>query len=165
MDQQHLKQVQAAGWQIEAVQPDHVIARCPSVGCALRAKLALGGPVPAVDPARARSRVEARIQSYDDLRQQLRERREALLLSIREIEEIAGLTVDHLAKLEHDGRTRLPDIQTIMDWCGAVGYEIVLRPVPMTALALRTICDTRDRVDARAKRMSIEARRRATKAS
>mgnify|MGYP001360504445 CR=1 FL=1 len=57
------------------------------------------------------------------------------------------------------------NVQTLLDWAGALGFELVLRPVPMTALALRTIVETRDKTAARSKRMTLENRRRGERAS
>ena len=86
-------------------------------------------------------------------------------MTIRELEEVAGLEPDLLAKVERDGTKKIPNVQTLLDWAGALGFELVLRPVPMTALALRTIVETRDKTAARSKRMTLENRRRGERAS
>lgn len=165
MDTKFVKDVQAAGWSIEAVTKDTVIAKCPSAGCNLYAELKQGGVVPAVDPGARRDPIDQQVATYDTIRKMLRQRRESLLLTIRELEEVAGLEPDLLAKVERDGTKKIPNVQTMLDWAGALGFELVLRPVPMTALALRTIVETRDKTAARSKRMTLENRRRGERAS
>lgn len=160
MDPKFIKSVQASGWHIEAVTDNSVIAKCPSVGCNLRAELKLGGYVPDVDPNQNRDLIDRKVETYDDIRVLLRERRENLLLSIREVEEIAGLETDHLAKIERNDHNKIPNVQTLLEWSESLGFEIVLRPRPMTSYALRTICDTRDRAASRSKRMKLENTRR-----
>lgn len=165
MDTKFLKAVQEKGWHIEAATEESVIAKCPSAGCNLRAELRFGGHVPDVDPGCKRNLLDQEVTTYDDLRTMLRSRRDNLRLSIREVEEIAGMPTDHLAKIEHDGMKRLPNFQFVMEWAAALGFEVVLRPIPMTSYAIRTICDTRDKVASRTKRLTIEQRRRGGKTS
>lgn len=164
MDTKFVKDVQMAGWSIQAVSDDAVIAKCPSAGCNLHAQLKLGAAIPAVDPGCRRDPIDAKVGTYDDIRLALRKRRENLLLTIRELEEVAGLEPDLLAKVERDGTKKIPNVQTLLDWAGALGFEIVLRPAPMTPLALRTIVETRDKSAARTKRMTLENRRRGERA-
>ena len=164
MDTKFVKDVQAAGWSIEAVTTDSVIAKCPSAGCNLYAELNQGGVVPTVDPGARRDPIDCQVATYDTIRKMLRHRRESLLLTIRELEEVAGLEPDLLAKVERDGTKKIPNVQTLLDWVGALGFELVLRAVPMTALALRTIVETRDKTAARSKRMTLENRRRGERA-
>ncbi len=163
MDTKFVKDVQAAGWSIQAVTPDSVIAKCPSAGCNLIAEMRLGGFIPSVDPGYRRDPFDRQVATYDEIRKLLRGKRESLLLTIRETEEVAGLEPDLLAKVERDGTKKIPNVQTLMDWAGALGFELVLRPVPMTAYALRTIVETRDKTAARIKRMTLENRRRGQK--
>lgn len=165
MDAKFLKDVQAKGWAVQAVTGDAVIAKCPSAGCLLHAKLEPGSPVPVVDPGCRRDPIDRQVSTYDEIREMLRERRETLLLTIREVEEIAGLEPDLLAKVERDGTKKIPNVQTLLDWSGSLGFEIVMRPIPLTAYAVRTIIETRDKTAARTKRMSLENRRRGLKAS
>ncbi|MDF3426580.1 helix-turn-helix transcriptional regulator [Sulfitobacter sp. KE29] len=164
MDTKFVKDVQMAGWSIQAVSEDAVIGKCPSAGCNLHAQLQPGAAIPAVDPGCRRNPIDAKIKTYDDIRRAFRKRRENLLLTIRELEEVAGLEPDLLAKVERDGTKKIPNVQTLLDWAGALGFELALRPVPMTPLALRTIVETRDKSAARTKRMTLENRRRGKKA-
>jgi transcriptional regulator with XRE-family HTH domain len=163
MDAKFVKDVQAKGWSVQAVSQDSVVAKCPSAGCNLFAELKYGGHVPAVDPGCRRDPLDVQVATYDDIRRQLRNAREGLLLTIREVEEISGIASDHLAKVEKDQNPRMPPAQMLFDWAGALGYEVVLRPIPLPALAIRTIMDTRDKTAARTKRMTLESRRRAGK--
>jgi len=163
MDAKFVKEVQAKGWSVQAVSSEAVVAKCPSAGCNLFAELKYGGHIPAVDPGCRRDPIDIQVASYDDIRRQLRAARESLLLSIREVEEISGIASDHLAKVEKDKNPRMPPAQMLFDWAGALGFEIVLRPIPLPALAIRTIMDTRDRTAARTKRNTMESRRRAGK--
>lgn len=164
MDTKFVKDVQAAGWSIQAVSDDAVIAKCPSAGCNLHAQLKQCAAIPAVDPGRRRDPIDAKVETYDDIRRALRKKREGLLLTIRELEEVAGLEPDLLAKVERDGTKKIPNVQTLLDWAGALGFELVLRPVPLTPLTLRTIVETRDKSAARTKRMTLENRRRGERA-
>lgn len=165
MKPEFLRKVQQAGWHIEKVTEDAVQAKCPSAGCALRAMLAEGGFVPDCDPARSRDLVDRKVETYDDIRLMLRERRESLGLSIREVEEIGGMATDHLAKAEKDDPVKIPNANLLIEWAQSLGFELVLRPTDMTPYAIRTICDTRGVQERRSRRFDIEARRRGKVAS
>ena len=160
MDQKFLKAVENAGWSIESVDADSVVGKCPSVGCQLRAKLAHDKPVPRVDPSCRRNVLDRKIESYDDVRELLRARREGLGLTIREVEEIAGAAVDHLAKAEKDDPSKLPNVQLLVEWLQALGLELVVRPGELPAYTRRVIVETRDKLDARRRRFRLEAQRR-----
>lgn len=164
MDPKFVKKVQTAGWHITSVTEDAVVGSCPSVGCGLKAKLEPGGIVPDVDPGCRRNRLDEPVEDYDDIRRALRGRREDLGLTIREVEEIGGISVDFLAKFEKDDPSKTPNAQTLIEWAQALGYEIVLRPGQLTPYAVRTLCDTRDKYEARTRRFSIESRRRGQRA-
>lgn len=134
----------------------------------MRARLKLNGPIPAVDPKGRRPAGDIPVATYDEIRRTLRSTREGLGLTIREVEEIAGAATDHFAKVEKDtpttdssGRDRSPNVHLLIEWCQALGFELVLRPVPMSPLALRVVCDTRRKLEARNKRFALEAERRA----
>lgn len=88
-----------------------------------------GGFVPAIDPGCRRDPMDVQVATYDDIRRQLRTARESLLLTIREVEDIAGLEPDPLAKVERDGTKKIPNVQTLSDWAGSLGFEIVQRPI------------------------------------
>lgn len=165
MDIKFVKQVQASGWSIQSVTPDSVVAKCPSAGCNLYAELKQGAVIPVVDPGCRRDPIDVQMPTYDALRKMLRTHRESLLLTIREVEEVAGLEPDLLAKVERDGTKKIPNVQTMLDWAGALGFELVLRPIPLTPYAMRTIVETRDKTAARTKRMTLENRRRGQKIS
>ena len=160
VDPSFLKDVQRSGWHIEKVEPDHVIGKCPSHGCALRAKLAQGAKVPAVDPSQDRDKLDEPIESFDQLRRIMRARREGLGLTMHEVEELAGMSVDFVAKFEKDNPSKLPNMQTTLEWIQSLGYEVVIRKATMPPLTLRTICDTRDKLASRQKRFAMDERRR-----
>jgi transcriptional regulator with XRE-family HTH domain len=164
MDPKFLKECEDAGWHLEFVGDDFVVGKCPSVGCGLRAKLDQDRAVPCADPGRRRDVLDLKVGSYDEARTVLRERRETLGLTISEVEELAGATVDHLAKAEKDGPSKVPNAQLLLEWAQALGYEVVLRPTELPALTRRVICDTRDRLEARRKRFRLEGRRRSKRA-
>lgn len=161
MDLKSLKKVQDAGFIIESVTPTHVIGRFPSGDCSLLVKFAKGDHVP--DVRRENDAIRHVIKEEDDFRLLLRERREKLGLTIREVEEISGMPIDFLAKIEKDRqneKARVPSFATRLIWAEALGYNVYLGPTDLTRLALRTICDTRDKVSSRRRRSQVEARRR-----
>jgi len=152
-----LKKAQRAGWIIEGADDDGMLCRCPSAGCGLRVKIKYGGPIQSCDPGLNRDPRAVPIGSYDDVRRLLRERREDLLLTIPEVEEIAGVTKDHFAKAEKENPTRTPGVDIIAEWAAALGYEIVMRPAQLSPLSLRLIDETRRY---RPRRLQERARRR-----
>lgn len=164
MEPKFVREVQKAGWHVESVNLDDVVARCPSVGCGLRAKLSQSAKIPEVDPGCRRSVIDLPVHDFEDIRKALRTRREELALTIREVEEIGGIAVDYLAKFEKDDPSKYPNAMLLIEWAQTLGYELVLRPAEMTPYAIRTICDTRGKVASRQKRFSVEERRRGEKA-
>lgn len=152
-----LKRAQRAGWMIEGVTDDGILCRCPSAGCGLRVKMKFGGPIQHCDPGLYRDPRSIPIGSYEDLRCVLRDRREDLLLTIMEVEDIAGLTHGHLLKAEKENPTRTPGLDIISEWAAALGYEIVLRPTNLPQLSLRIISEIRQN---RGRRLQARARRR-----
>lgn len=161
MKPEFLKEVQRQGWAIEQVKEDRIIAKCPAAGCAVRATLKLDRTVPAVDPTTDRDRRDVVIDSFDALREVLRERRNDLALNIRETEEITGMAVDHLAKIEKPEPSRLPNFQIMLELAQALGYEMVLRPAPLPPFSVRVISDTRSKFETRQRRLTrTESRRR-----
>lgn len=137
-----LLKIQRAGWIIESVDDYGTFCRCPSFGCNVRVKIKHGANVRACDPGLNRNPWDVPIGSYEDLRKFLRERREELLLTIPEVEDIAGLTADHLKKAEKDNPSRLPELGTIVLWAQSLGYEVVLRPTQLSKMGLRLIDET-----------------------
>jgi transcriptional regulator with XRE-family HTH domain len=160
MDTKFLREVQKAGWFIEKVTKSFVVGKCPAQGCHMRAKLNCTADVPLVDPAGRRSAKDITLTGYDPARRVLRSRREKLGLSIREVEEISGIVDDHLAKMEKDAYTKVPNAQTFIEWAQSLGFEVVLRPIGLPLLSLRTITDTRDKLESRQARFKVEAERR-----
>ena len=161
IDQKFLRDVQAAGWQIRAVDQDKVVAGCPRSGCTLNVNLRNGVKIPETcheGPDLA----EVRVRTYDDARLFLRDRRETLCLTISEIEEVAGCAVDHLAKAEKDNPSKFPNAQLLIEWAAALGYDLVLRPSTLPGMALRYISDTRPEVGARTRRRAHHDARRAS---
>lgn len=150
MDQKFLRDVQAAGWQIQEVQTDAAIAACPRPGCTLQVALRFGSKIPAACDATS-GLPEIVVRTFEDFRVPVRERRERLGLTIRELEEVAGTATDHLAKAEKDNPARVPNIQLVLEWAASIGYEVILRPAPMPAMALRYLADSRGQLAARKK--------------
>jgi len=160
MDPEFLKKVQRAGWAIERVTQDGAIAKCRADGCGMKALLSATARVPKVDPTDHKNRFDRPLASYDELRRLLRDRREDLGLTIREVEEVSGATTDHIAKSEKEDPARKPNFDLVLEWATTLGFEIILRPAHMPAYSLRTIADTRDKVESRKRRFSNEAKRR-----
>ena len=160
MDQKFLRDVQAAGWQIRAVDQDKVVAGCPRSGCTLNVNLRNGAKIPETC-REGPDLAEVRVRTYDDARLFLRDRRESLSLTIREVEEVAGAAVDHLAKAEKDNPSKFPNAQLLIEWAASLGYDLVLRPAMLPGMALRYISDTRSEVGARSRKRAYHEARRA----
>ena len=143
-DQAFLRDVQAAGWIIKAVDEGQVIARCPRDGCPMLAALKPGGTIPNVCRS-APSLMTVPVDTYAAGRQFLRARREELGLSIAELEECIGLTKDHLAKMEPDDPQRIPNIMTFIEWAQGLGFRVQLQHDGLPPVTLRTVAQTRDR--------------------
>lgn len=161
VDQKFLRDVQAAGWQIKAADQSKVVAGCPRAGCALKILLRPDAPVP--DTCKpGPDLAEVTVRTYEDARVFLRARREALNLTIKELEEVAGASVDHLAKAEKNNPSKLPNAQLLVEWAASLGYEVVLRPASLPPMALRYISDTRQHVASRVKMRPHHHQRRAS---
>jgi transcriptional regulator with XRE-family HTH domain len=148
VDTSFLRNVQNAGWIIQFVDDDKVLAKCPRAGCSLKAVLKDGDNVPetcAVGP----SLTEITIGCYDDARKFLRQRRDDLVLSIKDVEEVAGMTVDMLAKVEKDNPSKIPNFIFVLEWAQSLGYDLVLRPGNLPNYALRTIAESRGQMKRR----------------
>lgn len=161
MDPKFLRDVQNAGWSIVAVSEDSCIAKCQNAGCAVMLRLTEKSLIQTTGSGGGGQ--DFSVTSFDGVREFLRGRRQSLTLNINEVEEIAGMTQDFLAKFERDGwaeagTVRQPNVQTLVEWAGALGYEVVLRPVGLPAKALSYIAATRRMFEARRKR--IERTRR-----
>lgn len=143
--QEFLKSVESRGWMVETFDGKHCIARCKSPGCSLRIQMEVGKHVPIreVDQSHLLDHV---LHEYNDARKVLRDRREDLGISIAELEEVAGIAKDHLAKFEPDGyrkHNRVPNIEIFLWWANSLGYEVVLRPKELPPITCRAIAETR----------------------
>lgn len=153
--------VQRAGWHVERVEQDRVIAKCPADGCGLRVNLRPENAVPARSAMVLKEAdFYAQVGSYEDARVALRKRREELCLTQVELEEMAGFTFAHIAKAEKDDPIRHMTLANMAAWANSLGLEFVLRPMPIPPVALTQIVESRARVKARTSRNKIEARRR-----
>lgn len=159
MDQGFLRDVQRAGWQITGVDGQAATVACPRAGCSLKVRLKSGAKIPqacATGPDLA----EVTVTTFEDARVFLRARREALGLTIKELEEVAGAAVDHLAKAEKDNPSKYPNTQLLIEWATSLGYEVVLRPAAMPAMALRYLADSRSQAASRLKMLGHHRARR-----
>lgn len=149
MDGEYLRAVQAAGWMIVAVETDSVWIGCPRAGCNLKTRLKSGGHIPAVcrtDPPLP----EIPVVGYlNDARPALRERRQQLGLTIRDTEDVSGIADDHLAKMEKDDPSKIPNILTFVDWAASMGYDVVLRPSVLPPVTIARIVETREALERR----------------
>jgi len=160
MDANFLKELEEAGWHIERVSETGAVCKCPASGCSLRAQLKQGGRIPKVDPGKRRDMIDNPIAQYDDIRRLLRARREGLGLTIREVEELAGMATDHLAKMEKDEPTKIPNSQVLIEWALSLGYELVFRPTQLPAYTRRVVAESRRQQGARQRRFRLERERR-----
>lgn len=154
MDTKVLREIQRLGWIIESVGKDACVVKCPEQGCGMRARIRKDTGA----PPRLNERVETDIEakSFDEVRQMLRARRLELALSIPEIEEAAGLTTDHLAKFERPDFSKIPNLDTVIYWAGALGFELVLRPAELPPMTLRMITETRPILPQRRRRQETD---------
>lgn len=163
MDAAYLKDVQRAGWVIEAVDTDACVARCPVQGCGMKVRLQNSTRIPQCHTASRRAITDIPIASFEELRVAMRERREELALSIRDVEDVAGMTVDYLAKFEKDDPSKIPNAQTTLEWIQALGYEVIIRPAQIPPYGLRIIAETRDRARHRRNRHRLEQQKRGSR--
>ena len=140
--QSWLREVQRRGWRIVAPDEETCVVACDSPTCGLRVKLRQGGTIP---PRLTRKDDSGAVvvSSFDGARMALRDRREQLLLTIAEVEDIAGLSSDHLAKAEKDNPDRIINVDLFLHWAGALGFRVVLVPDDLPPITLRTIAQTR----------------------
>ena len=142
-----LKAIQRAGWAIVGADEQSCVVKCTTFGCQMRARFVAGGAVPQRSvPAHNWDRV---VRSFDDVREVMKDRRQELGLTIPEVEHISGIASDHLAKFEKTDWNRPPNINTLMSWATALGYEVVLRHGELPPVTLRWIAETRDKVATR----------------
>lgn len=163
LDQFFLRQLQRSGWIILAAEQDRVLCGCPRDGCEVSMCLAPDSHIPQTS-GRGPDYADVAVSSFEDARLFLRQRRESLAYTIREVEEIAGIAVDFLAKFEKDDPSKIPNAMTFIEWSQALGYDVVLRPGKLTPNALRVLADTRDKLEQRRSKFRIHAARRASRA-
>lgn len=147
------------GWRVQSAEEGHLIVSCPGDECQMKAKLVPGKKIPRICTAKGHPH-DMVVRSFDDLRQVLRNRRNDLRLSMTEVEEASGMAQDQLLKCERENPTRIPNLDMGIFWAAALGYEIVLRPVPLPRVTARKIVETRDMVERRGQNIvRMEARR------
>jgi len=162
IDHEFLRKVADAGWIMAAVDDDAVLCSCPRHGCALKVKLSPGKAVPETC-RRGPDLTEQVVTNFEDGRMFLRDRREALCLTIEEVEGIAGLSGTHVAKMEKDGPSKLPNVETFILWANALGYDLILRPGKLTSYALRVLAKPAEKRRQIRAKYQISARRRLQK--
>lgn len=157
MNPDSLKAIQRAGWAIVTADRETCTVKCPTQGCHMRARFKIDGTIPARDvPMHTWDLV---VRSFDDVREAMKARRQELGLTIPEVEHISGIAGDHLAKFEKTEWNRPPNIDTLMSWSSALGYEVLLRLGELPPVTLRWIADTRPKIEARRRRFQIERKR------
>ena len=125
---EYVREVQAAGWNVIAADMDSVWVGCPRGGCNLRLRLKSGSAIPSVCRTIAPMPEIVIRDWFNDFRPALRERRQELGLNIKDTEDVSGIATDHLAKMEKDDPSKVPNIMTAIYHANALGYELVLRP-------------------------------------
>lgn len=145
IDPEFMRQVQAAGWTISYMGGDKLICECQRDGCALKVALSPAKPVPETN-ARGPKLSEVSVASFEEARRFLRDRREALGLSMADVEDIAGLAGYHIGKMEKDGPSKIPNFETFLLWANALGYDIILRPGKLPPRALRIMAKTAEQL-------------------
>lgn len=159
MDQGFIAEVEKAGWLVKAVDKGDVLAACPRAGCALSVRLKLGAAIPKTCKT-GPNLASVTMSSWSDAATFLRSRRDALCLSIKDVEEIAGAATDHFAKAEAINPTRIPNAEIFFQWANALGYDVLLVPGQLTPYARRIIAETRAAQSWRRKMMPHHQARR-----
>lgn len=163
IDPAFMRRVQQAGWIIIGADEFTVWGSCPRDGCSLKVKLKPDATLPQTC-GRGPDLAEIVVNTFDDARIPLRDRRDDLGLIIKDVEEAAGMAVDYLSKFEKDNPSKIPNAQTFFEWAQALGYQVVLRPAPLPPYTMRLISDSRDKLDLRRRHLRIHADRRRSKA-
>lgn len=162
LDQFFLRQLQRFGWIILAAEENRVLCGCPREGCEVKLCLTPKSHIPQTS-GKGPDYAEIIITGFEDARPFLREHRENLGVTIRELEEAAGIAVDFLAKFEKDDPSKIPNVQTFIEWAQTLGYEVVLRPGKLPPIMLRIISETRDKLQQRRTKFRIHRARRASR--
>ena len=153
--QSWLREVQRRGWRIMEADETSCIVGCDNSNCGLRVKLREGGSIP--------GRVSYRDDSgtipltyNDDATDAIKGRMRDLTLTMAEVEDIAGLEPDHLAKiLAPNVHSRVFTVGTLAPVAAALGLKLVLVPADLPPITLRYLAQTR----------SQQARRRKAQAT
>ena len=162
-----VRDVQGAGCNVIAADEGSVWVGCPRGGCNLRLRIKAGSAIPTVCRAKA-PLPEIVVNSYiNDARPALRERRVELGLTIKDVEEVSGIAGDHLAKMEKDGPSKIPNILTFIEQAKSLGYDLVLRPSDegLPTVTIGRIIETRPIQEARKTRLRAFARLRKGRAT
>lgn len=162
-----VKDVQGAGWNVIASDVESVWVGCPRGGCNLRLRIKAGSSIPTVCRAKA-PLPEIVVNSYlNDARPALRERRVELGLTIKDVEDVSGIAPDHLAKMEKDNPSKVPNILTFIEQAQALGYDLVLRPsdAGLPPVTIGRIVETRPIQEKRKNHMKAFARIRKGRAT
>ncbi len=162
LDQFFLRQLQRLGWIILAAEQDRVLCGCPREGCEVKLCLTPKSHIPQTS-GRGPDYADIAVENFEDARLFLRQRRENLGLIIREVEDVAGIAGDFLAKFEKDDPSKIPNAQTFIEWAQTLGYEVVLRPGKLPPYALRVLAETREKLHQRRTKFRIHAARRASR--
>lgn len=152
-----MHRVQRQGWSIVSADESGVTARCRARGCAMGARLSLDGHVPKVCKPDTGPQ-EITVEVFEHIRVTLKARREELQLTIAELEDIIGMARDQIAKCERENPSRIPNVQTIMEWGEALGYRFAMIPANLPAITLRHIETTRDVAEWRKKKLKSRAK-------
>ena len=157
MDRKFLERIQDAGWGVEQVTENRCVGVCQREGCAVRIVINEGDDIP-VCKDRPGSLQEHAVETMDDIRHTLMERRMRLGLIIAQVEEVAGMSDDHVAKMEAGSDLKRPQLETLLLWCQTLGMELVLRPGKVPRQTLEVMSGGMSQ--ARRKRFNQEYRRR-----
>lgn len=160
VDTKFLKDIQKAGWSVVSATDTEVIGQCGNVNCQLRAKLTEGSFIPSTCEGRSHRVFEPQIFDLQSWIEVLRDRRQQLCLSIRDVEAVIGHATDSVAKYESQKSDKVPTVEFMFLWSQAVGLDFLARPTNLSNYAVRIISETRGQIPARTKRFSLEARRR-----
>ena len=145
VDQTFLNAVERAGWRITFADLESVNAMCPREGCTMSAKLQPGKRIPETcGPITSKHQVQ--MTGFFQARQVLLETRQMLCLSITETEDAAGLTDDHIAKVEKYEIDRVPNVDTFIYWANALGWKVMLVRGDLPPRTKRILADTRAKV-------------------
>jgi hypothetical protein len=154
--QSWLREVQRRGWRIMEADQSSCIVGCDSATCGLRVKLREGGSIPGRLPVRDDSGAIS-LTYNDDATDAVRGRMRDLGLIISEVEDIAGLEADHLAKiLAPNVHSRVFTVGTLAPVAAALGMKLVLVPADLPPITLRYLAQTRDQ---QARRRKAQATR------